>query len=114
MPSDSLDNYIRMHRRRFALSQEEVAYLLGVGSAGTVARYESSRRTPTLETALALEAVFGVSVAELYAGKFNQVEQSVQERACELVEKLREAGASPATTAKLRHLTDLCQGRPAA
>lgn len=112
MPSDPLHNYIRMYRRRSALSQEEVAYLLGAGSAATVARYENARREPTLETVLALEAVFGISISELFAGRFNQVEQSVRERASELLEKVRSGGPSPKATAKLRLLTALCQPKP--
>jgi transcriptional regulator with XRE-family HTH domain len=107
MTSDPLDSYLRMHRKRQALSQEDVALLVGAGSAGTIARYELGRREPSLETALALEALFGVPVAELFAGRFNKVEQSVASRAKAEIARVRSAGISPAATAKLKFLTAL-------
>ena len=112
MPSDQLDNYLRMHRRRSAFSQEEVAFLIGAGTAGTVARYELGRREPSLDTALALEALFKAPVAELFAGRFTTVEQSVAERAQELIAKVRAAGVSPSATAKLQALRAVTQPTP--
>ncbi|HTG36536.1 MAG TPA: helix-turn-helix transcriptional regulator [Thermoanaerobaculia bacterium] len=96
-----------MHRRRHAFSQEEVAFLIGAGSAATIARYELGRREPSLDTALALEALYGAPVAELFAGRFNTVEQSVVSRASELIANVRAAGISPAATAKLQALGEL-------
>ncbi|HEY3569936.1 MAG TPA: helix-turn-helix transcriptional regulator [Thermoanaerobaculia bacterium] len=93
-----------MHRRRTALSQEEVAFLIGAGTAGTVARYELGRREPSLDTALAFEALFKTPVAEIFSGRFNKVEQSVATRAEELIAEVRTAGISPSATAKLQAL----------
>lgn len=107
MQSEPLDSYLRMHRRRRAFSQEEVAFLIGAGSAATIARYELGRREPSLDTALALEALFDAPVAELFAGRFNTVEKSVVSRASELIAKVRAAGISPAATAKLQALGEL-------
>lgn len=107
MTSDQLDNYLRMHRHRQALSQDEVAFLVGAGSAGTIARYELGQRDPSLETALALQALYGVPVAELFAGRFNTVEQSVARRANERIAMIRAGGISPAATVKLKHLSDV-------
>jgi transcriptional regulator with XRE-family HTH domain len=109
MSVEPLANYIRTHRRRAALSQDEVAFLLGCECGTKVGRYELNRRMPTLETALALEAVFGVSVSELFAGRFHEVEQSVVKRAHELVERLRKAKPSPRITAKLSLLMAICE-----
>jgi transcriptional regulator with XRE-family HTH domain len=109
MTSDPLNSYLRMHRKRQALSQEDVAFLVGAGSAATIARYELGRREPSLDTALALEALFGVPVAELFAGRFSKVEQSVARRAKEQIATVRAAGVSPAATAKLKLLTELAR-----
>lgn len=107
MTSDPLDSYLRMHRKRQALSQEDVAFLVGAASAGTIARYELGRREPSLDTALALQALFGAPVAELFAGRFNKVEQSVVSRAKVEIARVRSAGISPTATAKLKFLTAL-------
>jgi transcriptional regulator with XRE-family HTH domain len=109
MSVEPLANYIRTHRRKAALSQDEVAFLLGCEHGTKISRYERERRTPTFETALALEAVFGVAVSELFAGRFHQVEQSVVKRAQALVEKLRQEKPSPAIMAKLSLLMDICE-----
>src|SRR5207247_2891499 len=61
-------NYLRTCRKRSGLAQHEVAFLLGCQNGGFVSRYEKRKRLPTLTTALACEAVFGVPVAELFAG----------------------------------------------
>jgi transcriptional regulator with XRE-family HTH domain len=81
MPTKRFDNYIRMLRRQRSLSQDELASLLGWKSGSAVSRLERGRRKPSLETLLALEAIFGVPIREFYAGRFQKVESVVQERA---------------------------------
>ncbi len=80
----SLSNYLRTHRKRLALSQEEVAFLLGVKGMDKgikVCRDESLAREPSLQTALAYEAIYGRPVRELFAGLYEQIERDVAERA---------------------------------
>ena len=80
----SLSNYLRTHRRRLTLSQEEVAFLLGVNgeSKGSkVSRDENLTREPSLQTALAYQVIYGTPVRELFAGLYEQVEREVMERA---------------------------------
>ena len=80
----SLSNYLRTHRKRLAFSQEEVAFLLGVNGtdkATKVSRDENSAREPSLQSALAYEAIYGTPVRELFAGLYEQVEEKVAERA---------------------------------
>ena len=80
----SLPNYLRLKRKQFSLTQEEVAFLLGVKGmdrGGKVSRDENSSRTPNLETALAYEAMYGKPIRELFAGLYEQVAQEVFSRA---------------------------------
>jgi len=80
----SLSNYLRTNRKKSALSQEEVAFLLGgIGESKSsrISRYESCSREPTLSAALAYEVIYGKSVRELFAGLYEQVEQNVAKRA---------------------------------
>src|SRR2546428_13314692 len=69
-----LHNYLLTHRKRFGLTQAEVAFLLGCRHKTKVSDYEQRTRRPMLETALACEVVFGVPVRELFAGMFDEVE----------------------------------------
>lgn len=77
-------NYLRSKRKQFSLTQEEVAFLLGakgIDRAGKVSRDEGSLRTPTLESALAYEAIYGKPVRELFAGLYERVAKEVSSRA---------------------------------
>jgi len=76
-----LDNYLRTYRRRAGISQDEMAFLLGTHDGTKVSRYERLARTPGLETALAYEAIFGISVRELFAGVYQRVERAARRRA---------------------------------
>jgi hypothetical protein len=52
----SLPNYLRTNRKGISLTQEEVAFLLGLkgmDKGGKVSRDENDSRIPTLETAMA-------------------------------------------------------------
>lgn len=80
----SLPNYLRTNRKQFSLTQEEVAFLLGLkgmDKGGKVSRDENYSRTPTLETALAYEAIYGKPVRELFAGLYEEVAREVSSRA---------------------------------
>jgi transcriptional regulator with XRE-family HTH domain len=90
-----LDNYLRMYRKRAGLSQDEVGFLLGgkSGRSGTIAsRHEQFRRRPSLETALACEAIYGVPVSELFAGVSERAEDMVRRRARVLSKRLGKGG----------------------
>jgi transcriptional regulator with XRE-family HTH domain len=64
-----------------ALSQDEVAFLLGTQNGAKVCRYERFVREPSLATALTYEAMFKRSVSELFPGLYQKVEQEVAGRA---------------------------------
>lgn len=48
---------------------------------GKVSRDENYSRIPTLETALAYEAIYGKPVRELFAGLYEQISRDVSSRA---------------------------------
>jgi transcriptional regulator with XRE-family HTH domain len=81
MPSPQLPNYLQSNRKRLALSQDEVAFLLGGESGTKMSRYEHSDRIPSLETALAFEAIFKRPVSEIFGGLYQKAEQDVATRA---------------------------------
>jgi hypothetical protein len=61
-----------------------VAFLLGLkgmDKGGKVSRDENYSRIPTLETALAYEAIYGKPIRELFAGLHEQIAHEVSLRA---------------------------------
>lgn len=70
------------------MSQEDIAALLGLRTAGKVSRYEQRRRLPTLQTALAYEAIFGTSVSDLFGGLYDGIRKDIKRRAGRLARRL--------------------------
>jgi transcriptional regulator with XRE-family HTH domain len=63
------------------LSQAEVSFLLGAHGGAKTSRYEGFKQVPTLETALAFEAIFQRPISELFSGQYEAVERDVAARA---------------------------------
>ena len=68
-------------RRRRNLGQKHIAYLLGRKNVDQVSRYENGSRLPTLQTALKLEIILGVSVRSLFSGIHAEFRSEIRERA---------------------------------
>jgi hypothetical protein len=80
----SLPNYLRTHRKRLALSQEEAGFLLGIKGLNKgikVCRDEALAREPSLRDALAYAVIYGQPVRDLFAGVYERIEREVAERA---------------------------------
>lgn len=80
-------SFIRAYRRRYALTQDQLADLLGV-SRDIVYRLERGTTTPDLILALKLEFIFAVPVAALYPSLNTRLEERVMRHAKELYEAL--------------------------
>jgi transcriptional regulator with XRE-family HTH domain len=81
MASRRLPNYLVAERKRLALSQEEVAFMLGKNGGEQVSRHERFSLVPTLETALEYEAIYKKPVSELFSGIFDAAAARVADRA---------------------------------
>jgi len=75
---------LRSNRKHSSLSQEEVAFMLGIkgmDKGNKVSRDEHYSRIPTLESALAYEAIYGKPIRELFAGLYERITRDVSTRA---------------------------------
>ena len=108
--SHKLENYLRTYRKRSALSQDEVAFLLGCQNGTKVSRYERFARKPSLETLFAYEVVFGVPARELFAGAYQKVEKKILNRTQLLTRKLNRATPDRMATRKLQILKAITSG----
>lgn len=77
----NLDCYLKPYRRRWGLTQKELAVLLGFQNGAVVSRLERVLRHPTLETAYAVEIILGTPPAELFPGLYERVRKQVIARA---------------------------------
>jgi transcriptional regulator with XRE-family HTH domain len=104
MAHSKLQNYLRTHRKRSGLSQQELAFLLGCRSGAKVSRYESFARQPIIQTVFAYELLFGTPSRELFAGIFQRVEEETLRRVQVLRLKLQQAKPRRRTNRKLEFL----------
>lgn len=86
--AEPMSHYVRRYRLRAALTQKEMAGLLGCKSPATVCQYEARKREPDLRSALAYQVAFGVPVEVLFPGILRAVEQDVLNRAHRLSKQL--------------------------
>jgi transcriptional regulator with XRE-family HTH domain len=105
-----LHNYLRTYRKRSGLSQDEVAFLLGVSHGTKVSRYEHGGRIPRLESILAYELVFGVPVRGLFGGAFRKVQLATIRRARTLIRRLGPATRTALAARKLALLEAIVSG----
>jgi transcriptional regulator with XRE-family HTH domain len=110
MVPHQLPNYIRVHRKRLGLSQNEVAFLLGWRNASHPYRYEHFSRMPTLRTALALAVIFRVPVQELFSGEYQEVEKAVCRQSQRLKVRLTTENPDPPTARKLAVVNMILSG----
>lgn len=105
MASQRLRNYLRTHRKRMGLTQDEMAFLLGCQSGAKVSRYERFARQPCLHTIFLYEAFFGVPAKELFAGEFQKAERLALGRLRFLMIRLERKGPfDPVAVKKLESL----------
>lgn len=84
-------NYVRTYRRRWAFTQGEIAALLGFDSRTVISRIEQGKRLPSLESALALEVLFGTAPKSMFPQFFAEVEEALMQRAYLLHEDLTQS-----------------------
>lgn len=106
MSSFHLPHHLRANRKRLALSQDDVAFLLGATDGAKVSKYEHFNRVPTLETALACEVIMKRSASELFGGMYRNEERKVADRAQILLKRVEHL-CSKQSTEKRRVLEDL-------
>lgn len=95
--------YVRRTRRRWALSQPELAQLLGI-SQSVISRIETGDLVPGTSLAFGLQVIFGQSPRALFPGLYSTVEDAVMAQAAELDRALG-ARKDYATETKRRLLT---------
>src|SRR2546426_2628445 len=82
-PPMSHHTHVRRHRKRWALTQDELAEMIGRTQA-QLSRYEAGEVAPDFETALCFQVIFGHSPRALFPGLYGAVEETVMNRAARL------------------------------
>ncbi len=101
-----LRNYLRVYRRRWYLTQEELAFLLGYQNESFISRLERDERVITMAVASGCQALFGVELWELFPALMEGLQESLIARMQELSDRLMQSEPSRKTLAKLELLQE--------
>ena len=107
MDSARLPNYLIANRKRLGLSQVDVAFLLAAEGGDKVCRHERFLRSPSLENALAYEAIYKMTASELFSGLYQKIEREVAGRAKLLAEKMHGRKPTRRNAHKFRVLANI-------
>ena len=99
-------NYLRLHRRKRGLTQEELAYLLGYQSGAKISRLEQAESAQVLSLGFTFELLFGVDAREIYPALYDAVRQTVSQRLRELGIRLQATRPTQKTIIKRRLLKE--------
>ena len=109
---EPLVNYLRVHRRKSGLTQNDLARVLGYDDYGSVSRHERFAAVPSLLMALRYQVLFREPVSEIFAGLNESVEFEVESRLAEFENYLGEQSArGPRAMAIARKLEWLSERR---
>lgn len=83
-------NHLRFHRKQWALSQGQLAHLVGLRARSVISSYELGRADPGLRFALAYQFIFGVRLEALFPGVSKEIQDEIMRRAVSLDEACRD------------------------
>ena len=83
-----LPSYLRSRRRSWALTQQELALLLGFDNRSAVSKYETLARTPTPEALVGIGFIFSEQAHELFPALGFPAIRTVRANAIALREEL--------------------------
>jgi transcriptional regulator with XRE-family HTH domain len=106
--NNNLICYLRPYRRRWGLTQDELARLLGCKTGAVISRLERDGRSPSLHAAYAFELIFGTAPPELFPGLHAKVKRDVIARARDLYDELQ-GDSSRATRIKLDFFEEILE-----
>lgn len=82
--SRSIPNHIRSHRKRWRLSQKELAILTGFKSREFISQIERFLVQPSVRFMIACEVIFDTPVRKLFPGLFDGLTEDVLNE-CEIL-----------------------------
>jgi hypothetical protein len=112
MASEYLSNHLLSHRKRSALSQTEVAFLLGIQGGGRVCQHERFTLDPGLRSALVYEAIYQRPISELFPGLVKEIQIELKARVKLLEQKDLRSNTKVQTARKRQFLAAILPTGP--
>ena len=109
-------NFVRRYRKRYGLTQREVAFLMGCKRSDKVSDHERRLFQPNLRNAFAYQVLYGVPAHKLFPQVYEEVEESLQKRAILLSKQIEATKKSARLETKKKRLAEVASlraGEPA-
>ena len=103
----AFSNYLRMYRRRWHLTQQELAFLLGYADQSIITRLEQEERAVTLAAAYACKLIFGVEPEKIFSALLSDLEDRVLNRIQTLRNRLLQEDPTQITLYKVELLREV-------
>lgn len=87
-------NYLKAHRKKSGLSQEDMGKLLGYTDPGQISRHERSMSIPPLTIALAYEAIFREPISAIFIGMYEEIQREIENKLRQLETELGNRSAT--------------------
>jgi transcriptional regulator with XRE-family HTH domain len=85
--ASNIVTYLRRERRKWGLTQEDLAHLVGLKSRASISLIEHGQRPPTAKELLAFQALFGMTALQLFPQLSVTTGQQVFRNAKVMIEK---------------------------
>lgn len=103
----SSGNYLRALRRRWHLTQEELAFIFGYTDHSIISHLERQERSVTFAVAHTCHVLFGCGPSDVFPALYQQVETNLAARIRTMLERLELAKQTTGTKAKLQLLQEV-------
>lgn len=108
----SIPNHIRSHRKRWRLSQKELAILTGFKSREFISQIERFLIQPSVRFMIVCEVIFDIPVKKLFPGLFDDLAEDVLNECEILLDRIKSDNGSDATEKRKLMLKLLQRAEP--
>lgn len=110
--SDHIDhiNYLVICRKRTALTQGDMVFLMGFTDQSNVSRCEKGEQIPSLRMILMYSIVLNISVEDLFRGHRLRLIESAKERIKARIQELSERTSSKRNRKRILYLQKILDG----
>ncbi|MBS1683207.1 MAG: helix-turn-helix transcriptional regulator [Bacteroidetes bacterium] len=102
MPIDH--SYLRQHRKRSPLTQNDIAFIMHLSDFANVCRWEKGLRQPTIEAIIIYHLLFGFPIETLFETQKHELGKNTAERMKLLIAQLKVEKSTPKVKSRITFL----------
>lgn len=100
-------NQLRGCRRKSALTQSDVAFLMNLPDGCNISRYERGERTPSFDMIVIYQLLFDIRIESLFQHQNSRLQSELLTRIKQLIENLRPNQKIPKVSQRIKFLESI-------